>query len=506
VNYLGQLTTRALLGTSRGAGELPSHFGLAELAGGVPTSPEAEILRAAGAYCLYERAGRLALRKEIAAIAWPDDTRPQCSKRASAILDRVLTINDAEMLIEWLKACVRAGRRPPASILPALLDAATRRIESRAILRSPTATAVGPTGLWLCRLNPDWSALVAEDASVDVQQVWQTGNKPERVAALSRLRMSNPAAARELLNSTFATEPAADRAAFLDSLAVGLSSSDEAFLETALSDRSKEVRTGASKLLSRLAGSAFVSRMIARVTPLLTFAPAEPGKFLRKGKPAQLSIELPAACDESMKRDGIEAKPNVGARYGERQYWLLQMLSLIAPMHWSKAFAATPMQLLVAIPDDYTDLIQMAWSNATFNTCDPDWAEAFVRLGKHSRMNEHLIKLLPDGRRLEVIYDLISADGATSESILEFVASGPLDVRSTRLLIKRIAERARGLKANYNHELAALLPRLALAAPPEVLSEFESAWPIELFESAKKAYEQFFITLTLRQNIQKEFA
>jgi hypothetical protein len=451
----------------------------------------------------------LAARKEIAATNWPEDTRPQCSKRAVTILQRVLAMNDAAMLIEWLTACMRANQRPPASMLPALLDAATRRIESRTILRAPTAAAVGPPGLWLCRLNPDWGALVAEDASVDAQQIWQTGSKPERIAALRRLRLTDPGAARDLLNSTFATEPATDRAAFLDALSVGLSASDEVFLETALSDRSKEVRAAASALLSRLPQSAFVARMIARVTPLLIFTSAEPGKFLRKGKAAQLTIELPAACDEAMKRDGIEPKPTAGSRFGERQFWLFQMLAMIPPAHWSKTFVATPAQLLAAIPNDYIDTMQMAWNKATANAQDADWAEAFVRLGssgKNPRINEALVKFLPEDRRHEVIHDLLSAGDVANDTILEFIAGGSLDARSARLLMKRIADRARGLKTNYDHELAAILPRLALAAPPQLLHEFESAWPVELFEVAKKPHEQFFTTLTLRQNIQKEFA
>jgi hypothetical protein len=209
-----------------------------------------------------------------------------------------------------------------------------------------------------------------------------------------------------------------------------------------------------------------------------------------------------------MKRDGIDPKPSPGAGYGERQYWLLQMLSMTPPSHWSKTFSAAPAQLLAAIPKDYADLVQLAWHNATVNASDPDWAEAFVRLGtagKNRQLNEHLIKLLPDSRRDDVIYDLLSAGDAPSDTVFE-LASGPLDARSTTLLIARVKQRARDFKSNYDYEIAQLLPRLALAAPPALLSEFESAWPPENFEAAKKPHEQFFTTLTLRQNIQKEFA
>jgi hypothetical protein len=104
-----------------------------------------------------------------------------------------------------------------------------------------------------------------------------------------------------------------------------------------------------------------------------------------------------------------------------------------------------------------------------------------------------------------VIYDLLLPDGLGNDSISGLISIGPLDVRSARLLIGLIVDRARGLTANYDHQLAQFMPRLALAAPPHLLPEFEAAWPAEHFAAAKSAHEQFFATLTIRRNIQKEF-
>lgn len=510
MSYIDLLTTRALLGTARDAGDLPSPPGpLGDVPQPAASSRESALLRAAGAYLLYERAGRVPSKSQTTALHAPADPRPQCSPRAVTLFHKLLSIGETPLLLEWLSSCARADLRLPPAALPALLDAATRRFDNRAALKVPAAVVAGPPGIWLCRLNPEWSALVAEDASVDATEIWQTGTKGERLAALSRLRASHPAAARALLTSTFASEPAGDRAAFVDALSVGLGPDDEPFLEAALADRSKEVRSTTAALLARLPGSALVTRMIARLAPLIAYEPGEPAKLLRKAKPAKLAIELPAECDDAMKRDGIDPKPPAGAGYGERQYWLLQMLSMIPPSHWCNAFSATPAQLLEAIPKDHADLMKLAWSNATVNSSDPDWAEAYVRLGSggnNPRINQHLVKLLRPSRRDDVVYEILLTGGLSSSAISDLVSSGPLDARSARVVMKWAAERASTIKTNHDYEMAQLLPALALAVPPSLLPEFEVAWPVEAFTSARNAHDKFFATLALRSQIQKEFA
>ena len=69
----------------------------------------------------------------------------------------------------------------------------------------------------------------------------------------------------ELLETTWSTERAEDRLMFLDSLRTGLGADDEPFLERALTDRSRNVRSTAAELLSALPGSALATRMADRV-------------------------------------------------------------------------------------------------------------------------------------------------------------------------------------------------------------------------------------------------
>lgn len=170
------------------------------------------------------------------------------------------------MLPQWLAAAGRHGYRAPAALVPALLDAARARTD----LRPPALALAGARGLWLARLNPDWrfalrgaagGAGELPDATdrAGVELLWEEGLFAERVALLGAVRAHEPAAATRLLSTTWATERAEDRLMFLDSLRVGLSPADEAFLESALGDRSRNVRATAAELLSALTGSALAA-------------------------------------------------------------------------------------------------------------------------------------------------------------------------------------------------------------------------------------------------------
>jgi hypothetical protein len=83
---------------------------------------------------------------------------------------------------------------------------------------------------------------------------------------------------------------------------VNLTDEDAPFLDTALDDRSKEVRRAAADLLARLPTSVFVARMLARAQPLLSFKPA---KLLSR---ASLEVTLPSSPDASAARDGLDPK------------------------------------------------------------------------------------------------------------------------------------------------------------------------------------------------------
>ncbi|MGV9562053.1 DUF5691 domain-containing protein [Streptomyces sp. NPDC003480] len=280
-----------------------------------------------------------------------------------------------ELLPQWLALANARGFAPPPEALPALLDSARGRTD----LRPAVLAFAGPRALWLARLNPDWrfalrsapgggSPLPPEDPEM-VQRLWQQGLFAERVALLGALRARHPAAARELLAGTWATERAEDRLMFLDSFRAGLEPADEPFLEQALSDRSRNVRATAAELLSALPESALAARMAARAAACVAVDRTA-------GEPS-LVVEAPHECDPGMERDGVVPNPPAGR--GERSWWLGQLVEAAPLGIWTARWGRTPTEI-VALPvaDDWQDELHAAWCRAAVRQRDPGWSRALL--------------------------------------------------------------------------------------------------------------------------------
>ncbi|MEV5008051.1 DUF5691 domain-containing protein [Streptomyces sp. NPDC056159] len=375
-----ELVTTALLGTDR---RTPP--------GGAPgrTAPVA-LLDAAAVQTVRRRAG---LRPAPAARhpePAPEDPRPPLPPAAARRLAVLLadrpgaaggrrgTAPDLmELLPQWLAAANAHGYAPPPEALPALLDAARGRTDLR-----PAALAFGgPRALWLAGLNPDWrfalraapGAGAAQSGSKDadrVRKLWEEGLFAERVALLASIRARTPAAARELLADSWATERAEDRLMFLDSLRTGLGPDDEAFLEQALSDRSRNVRSTAAELLSALPGSALAARMAARARSCVAVDHT-------RGTPT-LVVEAPHECDSAMERDGIAPKAPAGR--GERSWWLGQLVEAAPLGTWPGRLGGRTPREIVALPvaDGWQGELHAAWCRAAVRQRDAQWARALL--------------------------------------------------------------------------------------------------------------------------------
>ncbi|MFF4837685.1 DUF5691 domain-containing protein [Streptomyces sp. NPDC001315] len=377
------LVTTALLGTDR---RTPPASG----PGRGREAPVA-LLDAAAAETVRRRAGlrpaRAARRPEPA----PADPRPALPAAAAHRLTMLLADRSGvggggrrgtapdlmELLPQWLAVANSRGFAAPPQALPALLDAARGRTDLR-----PAALAfAGPRAVWLARLNPDWrfalratpgggTALPAPEETDRIGQLWQEGLFAERVALLSAIRAREPEAARELLAATWATERAEDRLMFLDSLRTGLGPRDEAFLEQALADRSRNVRATAAELLSALPGSALAARMAVRAGACVAV------DHMRAVP--MLTVEAPHECDADMERDGVLAKAPAGR--GERSWWFGQLVEAAPLATWSGRLAGRTPQEIVALPvaDDWQGELHAAWCRAAVRQRDAEWARALL--------------------------------------------------------------------------------------------------------------------------------
>ncbi|MEU6013218.1 DUF5691 domain-containing protein [Streptomyces sp. NPDC047515] len=372
-----ELVTLALLGTDRRPPE----------GGGGPVG----LLDAAALHTVRRRAGLLPATAAARPRPAPADPRPPLPPAARRRLAQLLTDRSAsggsggrrgtapdltELIPQWLATANRNGYGAPPALLPPLLDAA----RSRTDLRPQALAFAGPRGLWLAGLNPEWkfalrgspggSSLPDVTDPEAVSRLWQEGLFAERVALLGAVRSHDPAEALALLATTWTTERAEDRLMFLDSLRTGLSAVDESFLEQALSDRSRNVRSTAAELLSALPESAFAGRMAARamscVSPDLT------------GDAASVAVEAPHECDAAMERDGVVAVPPSGR--GERSWWLGQLVEATPLATWPVRFGRRTAQEVVALPvaDGWAEELHAAWCRAAVRQRDPRWARALL--------------------------------------------------------------------------------------------------------------------------------
>jgi hypothetical protein len=309
--------------------------------------PEAALWLSLGALDLWERSGFIAPDQPAPAsapVAAPDTLRP-CPPRAQAVMALLLRgLHPAGLEAEWLRLLHRHGGRLPAHMLPKLLDAATRQ----PALRPALLPVLGERGHWLARLHAEWNWAV--DTAADAAP-WETGTPEQRVAALRDWRARDPRAALAALAAAWSSEPPDQRAALLALLAVGLGPDDEAFLEAALDDRRKEVRTAAQRLLARLPGSRLAQRTLDRLLPLLRL------------ESDRIELTLPATLDAAMRRDGIGTAPHHGL--GEKAGWVVDMLAAVDPHIWERRFDRTPHACLeLAAHSEFAAVFVRGWALA----------------------------------------------------------------------------------------------------------------------------------------------
>ncbi|MFF3453029.1 DUF5691 domain-containing protein [Streptomyces sp. NPDC002730] len=422
-----ELVTSALLGTDR---RTPP----AEATTPGKDAPAA-LLDAAALQTVRRRAGLLPAPAAALPEPAPHDARPQLPAPARRRLAQLLADRSApsaggrrgtapdltELLPQWLAAANEREYQAPASVLPALLDAARARTD----LRPQALTFAGPRGLWLARLSPEWKfalrgasggATLPDTGDAEaVQSLWEEGLFAERVALLAAVRAHDAGTALALLAATWSTERAEDRLMFLDSLRTGLSDADEAFLEKALSDRSRNVRSTAAELLSALPHSALAGRMAARAASCISLDRSG------DGADAAIVVEAPHECDAGMQRDGVVPSPPSGR--GERSWWLGQLVEAAPLATWPGRLGGRTADELVALPvaDDWGDELHAAWCRAAVRQRDAEWSRALLGApgtppetgpGTTSLAERaKLLATLPAGERAGWVAEFIAAHG-----------------------------------------------------------------------------------------------
>ena len=338
------IASLATLGTARAAQSFESLWPDASLAIPGETS-ESTLLRVAAANYLWTLAGSRAVISAPAAMenAPPVEER-LISEVAAWRMGRMLNGEHRDLLPEWFALAARAGLVLPPQWLPVVLDTLKSAEELETI-----APVLGRRAVWLAARNPAWR--LRDVTATPSAERWTNGTLAERIAELTALRAIDAPAAREWVEKTWEVESPEAREAFVRALLNGVSMADEAFLEVALRDKRKAVRTATVECLARLPTSAHARRNLERLGPLLRFDPPGTG-LLSKLKKRRLHVELPATLDKETVRDGIDPSPPASRKIGERTWWLVQMLSLVPPSHWTSRFGCDTRTLLEAVTEN----------------------------------------------------------------------------------------------------------------------------------------------------------
>jgi hypothetical protein len=505
-----ELVQTALLGTERqGLSLTAGNPQLGGLLGQLDLSRrEDTFLAAAAVIGLHVEIGRLPGRDLAPGpAACETEARPYMNARAGSFLLRLLAGEFPELLPECLALVAGAGQLAFPEALPGLLGVGLAQAEWReAIL-----PVLGERGRWLAAQNPEWSWAVG--GADDDENIWHVGDGAARLSFLRRLRRTNPTRARELLAATWKDEDPEDRIRFVSILESGLNADDEPLLEAALDDKRKEVRKGAATLLARLPGSALITRMIGRATPLLKFTPAQSGSLLKfqKSKPAILEIVLPSECDKSMQRDGIEIKPMTG--FGEKIGWIIQMLETVPLTYWTTTWKTSPAEVIEAsMQGEWKKEMFEAWLRAAIRQENQDWAEAVFPIALTAKRVEKfdgLLAALSVERREVRLAALLESDDATTRDLQGNLVAQCRHAWSPELS-RTVLSWLRKLTAQPSNDwpLRSQLKDFATRLAVPVFNEAQAGWPTDSasWEFWSKGVDEFLALAQFRSNLHAAFS
>jgi len=371
------LTRTALLGTERGTRtwDAPDALGtvLSRLQAQETDAP-VQLLRCSAVVGNFAQAGRLPARLASSAPS-PAEPDPRSALGSTRHLRLLLQDDRLKSLFpEWLALLADHGLRAPEASIPTLLGLASRSPD----LRRAIMAVIGSKGLWLAGQSPEWAPLlsVADLGRLDAA-LWETGTPEQRLAYLAQTRREDPAQAVELLAAVWSQEGARERRKLLGVLSDAPGSADVAFLESALADRSKDVRGDAAGLLARIPGSTVQTRAVELLDGWLGFESKTGLMGTLKGRKGQLSVTLPEDWDSAWTTIGIHEKPPKGM--GRKAWWLEQLLGLVDPDHWADLWQLSPPEILRMVEGhEWQGTLLAGWRRATRHFSNGAWARALI--------------------------------------------------------------------------------------------------------------------------------
>ena len=481
MNLLKHLGAQVLIGSERRPPELPKTQGaLAELLTSVgenSTAIETQLLRAAGAITIYTQTGFQPPQNAVKNPPVCDDEKLIVLKNENLIdaLQNIIKDGPRLLLLQFLTALTEYQQIIPAKLLPELLNLG----KTYPKLAQKIPEVCGARGLWLAQFNSDWSYLVDQYKSVD-QDLWENGQQEQRLLFIKNLRARDPQQARELIAHALPELDARDRATLIGTLQDQLTSADEAFIESQLSDRSKEVRTTAASLLSALPKSQFVQRMQQRLLGCLT----QERKLFRR----HWQLTAPDSFASDWAADTIDEKRPQSEALGEKAWWLFQLARTIPLNWWERTTELSADDLIAwALDSDWSLALLRAWYHALVREKNSVWAEAFLKKMPFKNFQIdglELIGFLPLATRETYWLALLNGESAKNRRG-EFVAqivTQTTDVFSeqfSKKVITNIKKHLNDDSSKWDYPLRQSLVDFVCLIPASCFSEATQGWPMD---------------------------
>ncbi len=366
---------------------------------------ERRVLLAAGAEAVRAQAGALAPRAAPVLSAAAAEQIPPMRGGAADLIRVIIDGHRDDLLAEVVARLRRARCRVPHGILAEWMTAL-----ARAKVRG-AGDVCGTRGVWLAAIFPEWRAVVeAEDVPLpDDERTWSEGSADDQLRALRRMRAADPSRGRDWVASVWKSERADRRATLLAALERGLAADDEAFLESALDDRSQEVRRAAAELLQRLPESAWVRRMTGYADEIVRVVAG-------RVEPA-----IPDPLPHAWERDIVDfdrLRPKPGEA-GAKSWTLRNLVASVPVAHWTTRFRAPPAKLISALrKSEWFGEFIFAWTGAAVRAADAVWAAALLaelgRAPEGERLSGKMLELLgalPTAEREAAALAQVERDG-----------------------------------------------------------------------------------------------
>ncbi len=531
----------ALVGTSRAGSMRTEACSAAEaLASGVGSDEAERLLLRAGAWAVYRLAGREAAPGGELPAPAAADPRPVCAPGAARLLEQLLGGDHADLLPEAFGRLAASGQRLPPELLPAAMD---RGGEDLAALRE----VLGERGRWLSQFEPRWRMRFEpgpspEESLTDadwerLQAAWEEGPPAERRSALEAARAGDPARARGWLASGWKSEKAEQRAALIQALKPGLSQEDEPFLETALDDRSENVRAEAARLLCRVCSSAFVARARTRADAILLPGAVAPGgirgllRTVTGVSNVALMVVPPADCPKEWQRDGITTRQSAGV--GQKSGRIAQALMLVPPAHWEARLGADAPTLVSAAGRSgaWAAAVVEGWSQAALLHGATHWVaplwdwwarqelETPAQQWQAQSLERQLFDAMPAEERMARALSMLQEPQLAGHVAWpQLLAAVPAPWSSTLAGaylagLRRLTQQLARQPNNTHSDWLQTLPHAARCLPLESLADAAGPWEVPEGSGGswglaawRTAFERFSEVVDLRRRMVQEIA